>query len=97
MSQRDKLSEQAIAAFVAGHPGWAHEGGALVKTYAFADYAAGIAFVVRLGFAAEKRDHHPDLHVGWRKVKAVWSTHDAGGITALDAEMAELGDRLHGG
>jgi 4a-hydroxytetrahydrobiopterin dehydratase len=95
MSKREKLSDQAIAAFVASHPGWQHEGDALVKTFAFADYPAGIAFTVRAGFAAEKRDHHPDLAVGYRKVEVRWSTHDAGGVTALDTEMAELCDRMH--
>jgi 4a-hydroxytetrahydrobiopterin dehydratase len=97
MSKRERLSEQAIEAFVTGHPGWTAEGSALAKSFVFGDYAAGIGFIVRVGFAAEKRDHHPDLHVGWGKVKVSWSTHDAGGITALDTEMAELSDRLHKG
>jgi 4a-hydroxytetrahydrobiopterin dehydratase len=97
MSKRERLSEQAVLAFVTSHPGWAAEGSAIAKTFAFDDYAAGISFVVRVGFAAEKRDHHPDLHVGWGKVKVTWSTHDAGGITTVDTEMAELSDRLHKG
>jgi 4a-hydroxytetrahydrobiopterin dehydratase len=95
MSKRERLSEQAIEAFVSSHPGWAHEGSALTKTFTFDDYAAGVGFVVRVGFAAEKRDHHPDLHVGYCKVKVSWSTHDAGASTGLDAEMAELSDQLH--
>jgi 4a-hydroxytetrahydrobiopterin dehydratase len=95
MSKRERLTEQAIEAFVSSHSGWEHAGSVLTKTFAFDDYAAGIGFVVRLGFAAEKRDHHPDLHVGWRKVEVSWSTHDTGGITSLDTEMAEVSDRLH--
>jgi len=95
VSKRDKLSDEQIAAFVAEHPGWERADDALVKTFSFADYPAGIGFAVRVGFAAEKRDHHPDLFIGWRKVKVAWSTHDAGGITALDVEMAALTDRLH--
>jgi 4a-hydroxytetrahydrobiopterin dehydratase len=97
MSKRQKLSDEAIAAFVGSHPGWERAAAppeALVRTFAFDDYAAGIAFVVRVGFAAEARDHHPDLLVGWRRVRVAWSTHDAGGITALDAEMAERTDAL---
>lgn len=97
MSKRERLSEQAVAAFTSSHPGWAREGEALVKTFTFDGYAAGIAFVVRLGFAAEKADHHPDLHVSWGKVEVTWTTHDAGGITALDTRMAELADELHSG
>lgn len=94
MGNRAKLSDEAIDAFVAAHTGWERVGDALARTFAFDSYAAGIAFVVRVGFAAEARDHHPDLVVGWRKVKVAWSTHDAGGITALDTEMADRTDGL---
>ncbi|MFS8068623.1 MAG: 4a-hydroxytetrahydrobiopterin dehydratase [Byssovorax sp.] len=95
MSKREKLSDEAVMAFVANHPGWERADDALVRTFAFSDYGAGIAFVVRVGFAAEKRDHHPDLVVRYRKVEVRWTTHDAGGITATDIEMAELCDRVH--
>jgi 4a-hydroxytetrahydrobiopterin dehydratase len=95
MTKREKLSDEAIEAFLAGHPGWEKAAGpALTKTFKFDDYAAGIAFAVRLGFAAEARDHHPDIHIGWRRVQVAWSTHDAGGITGLDTEMAERSDVL---
>jgi 4a-hydroxytetrahydrobiopterin dehydratase len=114
MGNRDKLTDDAIAAFVLSHPGWTCEGAsgaqsdamsaaglqafqALVKTFSFKDYASGIAFVVRLAFAAEKRDHHPDLAVHWGKVRVTWSTHDAGGVTGVDTEMAEVADRLYTG
>ncbi len=95
MSKRDKLSAPVIETFLGSHPGWAHSGDALVKTFAFNDYAGGIAFAVHVGFAADKRDHHPDLAVGYRKVEVRWSTHDAGGVTGVDVEMAELCDRHH--
>lgn len=95
MSKREKLSDEAVMAFVANHPGWERADDALVRTFAFSDYGAGIAFVVRVGFAAEKRDHHPDLFVRYRKIEVRWTTHDAGGVTVLDIEMAELCDRVH--
>lgn len=95
MSKREKLPDEAVVAFVANHPDWERVDDALVKTFTFSDYGAGIAFVVRAGFAAEKRDHHPDLVVRYRKVEVRWTTHDAGGITALDLEMAEHCDRVH--
>ena len=73
----------------------AANGDALVQgRFSFEAYEDGLAFAVRVGFAAEKRDHHPDLHVGWRKVEVVWTTHDAGGITGLDIEMAEASDKI---
>ena len=94
MSKREKLSKEAVDAFVAAHPGWVRDGDALARTFTFDSYAGGVAFVVKVGFAAEARDHHPDVFLGWRKVRVAWSTHDAGGITGVDAEMAEQTDEL---
>ncbi len=97
MSSRQKLQEEAITAFFTTHAGWSRAGEAISRTYTFPDFSAALAFVVRVGLAAEKRDHHPDVHLGWGRVTVVWSTHDAGGITGVDAEMAEATDRLYAG
>jgi 4a-hydroxytetrahydrobiopterin dehydratase len=94
MTKRSKLNDGEIQAFVAAHPGWAVQGDALAKTFAFEAYEDGLAFAVKVGFAAEKKDHHPDLFIGWRKVEVKWSTHDAGGITALDTEMADASEKI---
>ena len=62
MSKRDKLPDEAVEAFVSGHPGWERAAGgvsALRRTFTFDDYAAGIAFVVRVGFAAEAKGPPP--------------------------------------
>jgi 4a-hydroxytetrahydrobiopterin dehydratase len=96
MSSREKLTDDAIAAFLASNPGWTREGDGLVRTYKFDDYGTALGFVVRVGVAAEKRDHHPDIHLTWGRAKIVWSTHDTGGITKLDVEMAERTDQLYG-
>ena len=95
MAKRDKLGQSDIQAFLAAHPGWETAGDALARTFAFDRYPAGIAFAVEVAFAAEKRDHHPDLTVQWGKVRVVWSTHDAGGLTQVDLEMAELTEQLY--
>ncbi len=77
------------------HAGWTREGDvAIVKRFTFPDFSAALAFTVRVGLAAEKHDHHPDLTLGWGYATARWSTHDAGGITALDLELADICDRL---
>ena len=47
-----------------------------------------IAFVVRIGFFAECADHHPDLDVRWKRVRVALSTHDAGGLTEKDLDLA---------
>jgi 4a-hydroxytetrahydrobiopterin dehydratase len=97
MSRPKKLDDSAVTAWLAAHPGWARENDTLVATRKFPDYAGTIGFVVKLALAAEKRDHHPDLVVKWGSVAITWSTHDAGGISALDLELAEASDRLAGG
>lgn len=95
MERPQKVSQDVVGGFLASHQGWRAEGDHLEKSYAFPYYGAGIAFAVHVGFVAEKKDHHPDLHISWGKVLVRWTTHDAGGITALDLEMAELTDRAY--
>jgi 4a-hydroxytetrahydrobiopterin dehydratase len=96
MARPSKLDSSAVDAWLGQHSGWAREGEALVRTYKLADFAAALAFAVRLGMVAEKRDHHPDILIGWGKARVLWTTHDAGGITQLDLDLAAIGDGLAG-
>jgi 4a-hydroxytetrahydrobiopterin dehydratase len=89
-----KLSKEQIVKELKAMPGWSFQNDALSRHYAFASYADGIAFVVRLGFAAESRDHHPDLVVGYKKVGVTWSTHDEGGVTDKDLEGARQSEDI---
>jgi len=90
----NKLSDDELGSFLSAHPGWTRDGNVLTRTFSFGAYGAGVGFAVAVAVAAEKRDHHPDLAIGWRRVEVRWSTHDAGGITALDVEMAGVTDAL---
>lgn len=94
MVRPQKLEAPEVDAWLAAHEGWAREGDALVRAYELPDFGAAVAFTVRLGFVAEKRDHHPDVLIGWGKARVLWTTHDAGGITRLDLELAEATDKL---
>ena len=96
MARPQKLDHGAVDAWLAQHGGWTREGEALVRTFETADFAAALAFAVRLGMLAEKRDHHPDILIGWGKARVLWTTHDAGGITQLDLDLAEATDGLAG-
>lgn len=96
MTRPQKLDQSTVSAWLEAHPGWAREHEALVKAFKTKDFAEALAFAVRLGMIAEKRDHHPDILVGWGKARVLWTTHDAGGITRLDLEMAEATDSLAG-
>lgn len=97
MTRPTKLDRSDVDTWLASHRGWEREGGkteALVRSFSFADFAASLAFAVRLGMIAEKRDHHPDILIGWGKARVLWTTHDAGGITRLDLELAEATESL---
>jgi 4a-hydroxytetrahydrobiopterin dehydratase len=88
MGPMPKLSEAEIASALEALPGWSRAGDEIEKTFQFPSFADGIAFVVRVGFLAEAADHHPDLDVRWRKVRVVLTTHDSGGLTANDSDLA---------
>jgi 4a-hydroxytetrahydrobiopterin dehydratase len=83
-----KLDDAQVREGLAGLPGWALDGGMLVREFSFESYAAGLVFAVACGQVAEGLNHHPDLFVGYRKVRVAFVTHDAGGLTAYDFEAA---------
>ena len=82
------LTDAEITAGLATLPGWAREGNEIVKTFDCGTFPAAIAFVVRIGFFAERLDHHPDLDVRWKRVRVALTTHDAGGLTGKDLDLA---------
>lgn len=95
MGRRTKLEPEIVDEWLKSHPGWARQGeGALVRVWKTPDFASALAFAVRLGAVADERDHHPDILVGWGKASVLWTTHDAGGITRLDLDLAEVTDGL---
>jgi 4a-hydroxytetrahydrobiopterin dehydratase len=77
-------------------PGWARRGGALTKTYKFSTFRAGIDFVNRAAAVADRMDHHPDIDIRFTKITCTLSTHDAGGITQKDLNLAGELDQLVG-
>ncbi len=83
-----RLSDSEIQAAVAGLDGWACAGDVIRKSFRRASFADAVAFVVRVGFLAEAANHHPDIDIRWRTVELALSTHDAGGLTELDMQLA---------
>ncbi len=82
------LNDEQIAIRLGELP-WTREGDEIVREFAFADFAEAIAFVNRVADAAEEANHHPDILVhGWNKVRLSLTNHSAGGLTAVDFEMA---------
>lgn len=83
------LSEAEVTAALAVLSGWSRSGDEIEKTFERPSFADAIAFVVRIGFLAEAADHHPDLDVRWRRVRVALTTHDSGGLTAADTDLAQ--------
>lgn len=89
-----KLPKSEVDARLERLPGWTVTGDALVRTLTFPSFPDALAFVMRLGFDAEAKDHHPDLTISYRKVTVTWSTHSDGGITAKDFDGAQATNDL---
>lgn len=89
-----KLNDDQVVEALKGLDGWEVAGGVLTKTFETSSYPLGLALVSAIGWLAEGLNHHPDLVVGYRKVKVELTTHDAGGLTAYDFELARRIDEL---
>lgn len=82
------LTDDDLQTLLADLPRWRREGKSLVREAEFGAYLDGLAFVEEVAREAERRDHHPDLTIGYRRVRVELTSHDAGGITSRDAELA---------
>jgi len=88
-----RLDEAAVSAALRRTPGWERAGGELRRTYRFRDFREALAFVNRVGGLAEAAGHHPDIDIRYNAVTLVLTTHDAGGLTSKDFELARaIGD-----
>lgn len=74
--------------------GWVELNGALEREFEFVDFADALAFVNRVGAAAETANHHPDIEIHWNRVKLRWWTHVTGSITERDRELAKRTNEL---
>jgi 4a-hydroxytetrahydrobiopterin dehydratase len=82
----DLLSDEEIAQQLP--EGWERDGDHVVRTFEFESYLEGVGFAAGAGGLAEEAFHHPTLTVEWREVTVELTTHDAGGITAKDIDLA---------
>jgi 4a-hydroxytetrahydrobiopterin dehydratase len=92
---REPLSDDQITESLAELPGWRHSDEALQRRFTFEDFRQAVAFMVRVAFEAEQRDHHPELTNVYNRVDVALTTHDAGNrVTAKDVELARAIQRL---
>jgi 4a-hydroxytetrahydrobiopterin dehydratase len=91
-----KLSDDDVQKGLATLPGWERQGDEIVKEFKFDGFGDAIAFVVRLGFKADKANHHPDIDVRYNRVRVALSTHSEGGITAKDFALGAEAEAVAG-
>lgn len=87
----EQLSEAERADALDGLPDWDYDEGrdAITRRFTFADFSEAFAFMTRVALLAEKADHHPEWSNVWNRVEITLTTHDAGGLSGRDIEMAE--------
>ena len=90
----EKLNDAARTAALADLTGWAEVEGrdAITKTFTFENFTQAFGFMSRVALKAEAMNHHPEWFNVWNRVEVTLSTHDAGGLTELDAELAGFMD-----
>ena len=94
----EKLTAEARARAVSALAGWADAEGrdAIRKVFAFGDFNEAFGFMCRVALIAEKADHHPEWFNVYNRVEITLSTHDAGGLSRRDVDLARAIDRLAG-
>ena len=84
-----RLSDAEIADRLNRLPGWERQGDEIRRTFSFTDFKGAVAFVNRVAELAEDMNHHPDIDIRFSKVTLTLSTHDAGGLTSRDFDLAD--------
>ena len=83
-----------IASHLAAVPTWQVLDGQLVRTFTFQDFVGALRFVNRVADLAEAASHHPDIDIRYNKVRLGLVSHDAGGLTVKDFDLAAVVNRL---
>jgi len=74
--------------------GWQLQGDEIERVFTFKDFVEAMKFVNNIANTAEAAGHHPDIHITWNKVRLNLTTHDAGGLTQKDFDLAKQIDQL---
>ncbi len=91
-----KLSDEEIESALAELSGWSRDGDRIRRRFEFRDFVEAFGFMSAAALCAERADHHPDWSNAYKTVDVALSTHEAGGITERDMDLAAEMDRLAG-
>jgi len=89
VARRALLSEDEIVTRLREVGGWSRAGNAIDRTWTFGDFSEALAFMNKVGALAEAMNHHPDIANSWATVRLTLMTHDKGGLTNLDFDLAK--------
>jgi len=94
----ERLSAEARKSALKELSGWTEAAGreAIQRTFVFKDFNEAFGFMARSALVAEKSDHHPEWRNVYKTVEVVLATHDAGGVTALDIDLARAMNAIAG-
>jgi 4a-hydroxytetrahydrobiopterin dehydratase len=94
----ERLSAEARKQALKDLPGWAELAGreAIGRTFTFKDFSQAFGFMARVALVAEKHDHHPEWKNVYKTVEVVLATHDAGGVSSRDIELAKAMNAIAG-
>ena len=90
----DTLNHEQIEAALADLNDWGFRDEAFVRTFRFADFVHAVDFVEALAEVAEEHRHHPDIDIRYNRVRLALVSHDAGGLTDSDFNLAAVIDKL---
>ena len=90
----NRSSEQELASFLQEHPEWTTQTGKLHRQFVFRDFSEAFGFMSEIALVAERHDHHPEWFNVYRNVVVDLTTHEAGGITQRDFELAKKMDQV---
>ncbi len=96
MAAPTRLTDAEIASELTRLPGWTRVGDKLHRTFELADFVAAFGFMTSAALVAERMNHHPEWFNVYRTVRVDLTTHDAGGISALDVALARAMNALAG-
>jgi 4a-hydroxytetrahydrobiopterin dehydratase len=88
MDKVEKLSDAQISDRLSSMDGWSLKNGKIHREFRFGDFSEAWGFMSRVALLAEQMNHHPEWFNVWNKVRIDLSTHDVGGVSRLDLDMA---------
>ena len=94
---RTALPDARVRVLLAQRPGWEHRGDRIARSFRFPDFVSAFGWMASVALVAERLNHHPDWKNVYDRVEVELTSHDAGGLTERDFELAAAMDRLAGG